>query len=57
MIQYLMTPLDEQYDDGFGAIAEAFKEAATILPRENPKPAFFGHPHRASSSVMQSNSF
>ena len=43
MIQYMMMPLDEQYDGGFGAIAQAFETAAIELRKANPKPAFFEH--------------
>jgi len=32
---YLMAPLDKHYDDGFGAVAESFYEAAKALQKEN----------------------
>lgn len=42
-MQYLMAPLDAHYDNGFGAIAEAFLRAAEDLTkREDPK-TFFEH--------------
>lgn len=32
-MQYIMAPLEEHYDDGFGAVGEAFEEAAAILAK------------------------
>jgi hypothetical protein len=34
-MQYLMAPLEEHYDDGFGAIGEAFNAAAAALAKAN----------------------
>jgi hypothetical protein len=41
-MQYVMMPLNEHYDLGFGAIAEAFRTSALSL-KENKKNEFFGH--------------
>lgn len=43
MVQYTMMPLNDHYDSGFGAIAEAFRSAAIRLKEVNPNPAFFEH--------------
>jgi hypothetical protein len=32
-MQYIMAPLEQHYDDGFGAVGEAFKQAADILAK------------------------
>jgi hypothetical protein len=42
-MNYIMMPLDAHYDAGFGAVAEAFREAATTLRKAVPDPSFFGH--------------
>lgn len=34
-MQYIIAPLEEHYDDGFGAVGEAFKQAAEILAKES----------------------
>lgn len=34
-MQYLMAPLEEHYDDGFGAVGDAFYRAAKALEKEN----------------------
>ncbi|MGA9886956.1 MAG: hypothetical protein WA690_09150 [Candidatus Acidiferrales bacterium] len=34
-MQYIMAPLEAHYDDGFGAVGEAFKEGAEILAKES----------------------
>jgi len=34
-MQYLMAPLEEHYDSGFGAVADAFHQAAEALEKEN----------------------
>jgi hypothetical protein len=34
-MQYLMAPLEEHYDDGFGAVGDAFHRAAKGLEKEN----------------------
>jgi hypothetical protein len=34
-MQYLMAPLEEHYDNGFGAVGEAFREAAKALANAN----------------------
>jgi hypothetical protein len=42
MFQYAFTPLHRQFDDGFGAVGESFKEAADRLSsdRKDGNPAF-----------------
>jgi len=42
-MQYIMMPLNEHYDSGFGAIAEAFHHAAMRLKETKPTTAFFEH--------------
>ena len=43
-MQYIMAPLEEHYDDGFGAVGEAFKEAAETLAKESGgKRIFWNH--------------
>jgi hypothetical protein len=42
-MQYIMMPLDEHYDRGFGSVADAFHGAAIALREAKPKAAFFEH--------------
>lgn len=42
-MNYLLMPLDAHSDSGFGAIAEAFREAAKTLREAKPQAAFFEH--------------
>jgi len=42
-MQYLMMPLDEHYDFGFGTTAEAFFGAARLLDEKNQGNFFFEH--------------
>ncbi len=42
-MHYLMLPLEQHYDDGFGATAEAFLEAAATLRKAESKTVFFEH--------------
>jgi hypothetical protein len=42
-MQYLMMPLDEHYDFGFGATAEAFFRAAHLLGEKSESNFFFEH--------------
>ena len=42
-MQYMMMPLDEHYDRGFGSVADAFQSAAMALREAKPAPAFFDH--------------
>jgi hypothetical protein len=43
-MQYLMAPLEEHYDDGFGAVGVAFKEAAEVLAEASEgKHIFWNH--------------
>lgn len=45
-MQYLMAPLEQHYDEGFGAIAEAFFHAAEILSKQEGPQVFLEHlPH------------
>src|SRR5205823_9071404 len=37
---YMFTPLGEHYDDGFGAVADAFRDAATKLREANGDKVF-----------------
>lgn len=38
---YMMAPLDEHYDDGFGALGEAFRKAAETLKKVDGDERFF----------------
>jgi len=40
-MQYLMAPLEEHYDDGFGAVGEAFRLAAERLAKANDAERIF----------------
>ena len=40
-MQYLMAPLEEHSDDGFGAVGEAFKAAADTLAKANGEQKLF----------------
>jgi hypothetical protein len=40
-MQYLMAPLEEHYDDGFGAVGDAFHQAAQTLEKENKGKSIF----------------
>ena len=42
-MNYFLMPLDAHADSGFGAIAEAFRDAAKTLREAKPKAAFFEH--------------
>jgi hypothetical protein len=42
-VQYIMMPLDEHSDDGFGATAEAFFRAALVLRDKDERHLFFEH--------------
>lgn len=42
-MNYLLMPLDAHADSGFGAIAEAFRDAAKTLRESRPRAAFFEH--------------
>lgn len=44
MLEYSFTPLDKQYDDGFGAVGLSFKEAAESLTAEDDRNKFL-HNH------------
>ena len=45
---YLMAPLEEHYDGGFGAIGDAFHRAAQTLEKESAgKRMQFGNRHRS----------
>lgn len=45
-MQYLMAPLEEHYDGGFGATAEVFFRAAEVLSKQKGPHVFFEHlPH------------
>lgn len=44
MLEYSFTPLDKQYDDGFGAVGLSFKEAAESLTAEDDRNTFL-HNH------------
>jgi len=39
-MHYLMAPLEEHYDSGFGAVGDAFHRAAKALEKENAGPRF-----------------
>jgi hypothetical protein len=40
-MQYILAPLEEHYDDGFGAVGDAFKSAAEELAKTNSKQRVF----------------
>lgn len=42
-MHYFMLPLEQHYDDGFGATADAFLQAAAALQKEERKTFFFEH--------------
>lgn len=52
-MQYIMALLEEHYDDGFGAVVEAFKEgAATLAKGSGGQRIFWDHLPKVSCSVM-----
>src|ERR1035438_5220496 len=42
-LNYLLSPLEEHYDSGFGAMADAFREAAEVLCQKEDHKNFFEH--------------
>lgn len=42
-MHYMLTPIERQYDSGFGVVADAFKTAADKLAEEKPSKAMLAH--------------
>lgn len=42
-MHYMLTPIERQYDSGFGVVADAFKRAADKLAEDKPSKAMLDH--------------